>query len=85
MKEGDRLQAIYLGPNAEEIGGQLGNLAASWQELKEMTLIRRNKLLASYDLQKFLSKVIFCSKKLFDNLGARFHWLEWPSKHGNAK
>lgn len=58
MKEGNRLQAIYPGPNAEEIADQLANLAASWQELKEVTLNRRNKLLASYDLQKFLSKVI---------------------------
>lgn len=56
MKEGDRLQVIYPGPNAEQIADQLTGLAASWQELKDATLARRNLLVASYDLQKFFAQ-----------------------------
>ncbi|KAI1720497.1 spectrin repeat domain-containing protein [Ditylenchus destructor] len=56
MKRGGELQNVYPGPNADEIGVQLANLAASWEDLKEATLNRHNKLVASYDLQKFLSQ-----------------------------
>lgn len=57
IKEGDRLQEIYPGPNAEEIGNELTNLASTWHELKDATLFRRDKLMASFELQKFLSRV----------------------------
>uniref|UniRef100_A0A915EMN4 Spectrin beta chain n=1 Tax=Ditylenchus dipsaci TaxID=166011 RepID=A0A915EMN4_9BILA len=56
IKEGGQLQILYPGPNAAEIGEQLASLSASWQDLKDSTLSRRNRLVASYDLQKFLSQ-----------------------------
>lgn len=56
MQEGGNLQGIYPGPNADQIGEQLASLAAGWQELKDATVARGNKLLASYELQKFLAQ-----------------------------
>lgn len=57
MEEGGKLKDQYPGPNADHIGQQLASLAQSWHDLKDAALSRRNKLVAAYDFQKFLSKV----------------------------
>lgn len=50
------MKAEYPGPNAEHISEQLASLAQAWHELQDAALLRRNNLLAAYDLQRFLTK-----------------------------
>jgi len=56
IEEGGRLRTEYPGPNAEHINEQMKILAELWDELERATARRHALLIASYDLQRFLSK-----------------------------
>jgi hypothetical protein len=56
LEEGAHLKEQYPGPNAEHIDAQLAELSQSYHQLNDATVHRTNKLVASYDFQKFSSK-----------------------------
>lgn len=56
MEEGARLKEQYPGPNAEHIDAQLAELSQAYHQLNDASVHRANKLVAAYDLQKFISK-----------------------------
>jgi nucleoid-associated protein YejK len=56
LEEGAQLKDQYPGPNAENIDTQLAELSQSYHQLNDASVHRTNKLLASYDLQKFTAR-----------------------------
>jgi len=52
-----RLQALYPGNNATQIGNQQTVVLANWAALQERSAQRREELNASCDLHRFLAQV----------------------------
>ena len=55
--EAIRLAASYPGSNAQAITAQLDEVNAVWESMQNSTLMRKKKLRAALELQKFLSNV----------------------------
>ena len=55
--EAIRLAASYPGSNAQAIISQLDEVNAVWESMQNSTLMRKKKLRAALELQKFLSNV----------------------------
>ena len=55
--EAIRLAASYPGSNAQAIVSQLDEVNAVWESMQNSTLMRKKKLRAALELQKFLSNV----------------------------
>lgn len=73
--EAIRLAASYPGSNAQAITAQLDEVNAVWESMQNSTLMRKKKLRAALELQKFLSNVseIFLCLNIDITWDKRYH------------
>ena len=60
MEDAARLEALYPGQNAAHIAQQQDIVVSSWGLLQQRSANRKEELLASLELQRFLTQVIQC-------------------------